>query len=83
LHSIFMKCIIYLVSMYNLSLYNLSHKALGLVTVRFPYSQRKEKSFIRPEIEIKLEFNQSKERKLISSLVNFVLIRQISIQSLV
>jgi len=33
---------------------------------------------IRPEIKIGLEFNQSEKRKSISSLVNFVLIGQIS-----
>jgi len=33
------------------------------------------------KIEIRLEFNQSEERKPISSLVNFALIGQIPIQS--
>jgi len=33
------------------------------------------------EIEIKLEFNQSEERKLVSSLVNFALICKNPIQS--
>jgi len=33
------------------------------------------------KIEIRLEFNQSEERKLILSLMNFTLINQIPIQS--
>jgi len=35
----------------------------------------------KPEIEIELEFNQSEERKPISSLVNFALIGENPIQS--
>jgi len=39
------------------------------------------KAYIRLEIEIELVFNQSEERKPISSLVNFALIGQNPIQS--
>jgi len=48
---------------------------------RIPYNTQFSKARIRLEIEIEIrsEFNQSEERKSISSLVNFALIGQISI----
>jgi len=39
-------------------------------------SQNRNKACIRLEIEIELEFNQSEEKKTISSLVSFALIGQ-------
>jgi len=56
-----------------------------LTSVRVESAQQRSscKARIRLEIEIKiaLEFNQSEERKSISSLVNFALISQNPIQS--
>jgi len=50
-------------------------------TAYYGYCRLGLKARIRLKIEIEIGFNQSEERKLISSLVNFALISQNSIQS--